>query len=159
MTQAEAQKQDDLEVQWVRFSLADETYGIAARQVHEVVRVADVTPVPGADAKILGIVNLRGIVVTVLDMRILLGLPKADINEASRIIIADSAGQTVGLLVDSVAEVVYLRASEIETAPKVGKDEGSSLVRGVYSNDEGLLIMIDIEPLMSMTPGVALGEQ
>ena len=158
MTQPEAENQDDLEVQWVRFSLADETYGIAAKQVHEVVRVGDVTPVPGAGAQILGIVNLRGIVVTVLDMRTLLGIAKVDIDESSRIIIADSAGQTVGLLVDSVAEVVYLRAADIETAPKVGKDEGSSLVRGVYSNDDGLLIMIDIEPLMSMTAGVAIGD-
>ncbi len=157
MAQVDLEQNEDPEIQWIRFNLGDETYGIAARQVNEVIRVGDITPVPGAAEQILGIVNLRGNVVTVLDMRSLLGIERKPVDESSRIIIAETAGQAVGLLVDSVAEVVYLRASEIESAPKVGKDEGSRLVRGVHSSESGLLIMVDIEPLMASDVGVALG--
>lgn len=157
MAQPELEHDDDHEIQWIRFKLAEEAYGIAARQVNEVIRVGDITPVPGAAEQILGIVNLRGNVVTVLDMRTLLGIDSIPIDDDSRIIIVDSHGQMVGLLVDSVAEVVYLRASEIEVAPKVGKDEGSCLVQGVHSSDAGLLIMVDIAPLMTAEPGNTLG--
>ncbi len=159
MAQVDLETREDPEVQWIRFNLADETYGIAARQVNEVIRVGDVTPVPGAAEQILGIVNLRGNVVTVLDMRTLLGIERKPVDENSRIIIAETGGQAVGLLVDSVAEVVYLRASEIDVAPKVGKDEGSRLVKGVHSSEAGLLIMVDIDPLTTTDLGLALGSQ
>ncbi len=159
MAQVELETGDDPEVQWIRFNLADEAYGIEARQVNEVIRVGDITPVPGAPGQILGIVNLRGNVVTVLDMRALLGIESRPVDESSRIIIAETEGQAIGLLVDSVAEVVYLRVSEIEVAPKVGKDEGSRLVKGVHSSESGLLILVDIDPLASADAGIVLGAQ
>ena len=95
-------------LQWVTFRLDNETYGINVMQVQEVLRYSDIAPVPGAPNYVLGIVNLRGNVVTVLDTRLRFGLPSAELTDNSRIVIIEAEKQVIGILVDSVAEVVYL---------------------------------------------------
>jgi purine-binding chemotaxis protein CheW len=106
-------------LQWVTYKLGDETYGINVMQVQEVLRHTEIAPVPGAPDYVLGIINLRGNVVTVIDTRSRFGLPSSDISDNTRIVIIESDDQVVGILVDSVAEVVYLRSSEIDSAPNV----------------------------------------
>ncbi len=142
-------KVDDDVIQWVTFRLADENYGIAVMQVQEVLRVTEITPVPGAPDYVLGIINLRGNVVTVLDTRKRFGLPGHEMDDASRIIIIESGEQVVGLLVDSVAEVVYLRAAEIESSPNVGNEESSRYIQGVHSQEGQLLILVDVNKLLT----------
>ena len=105
---------DDPVLQWATFRLAGELYGVNVMQVQEVLRYTEITPVPGATDFILGIINLRGNVVTVLDTRDRFGMEAGDISDNSRIVIIEAGGQVVGMLVDSVADVVYLRQSEIE---------------------------------------------
>ncbi len=136
-------------IQWVTFKLADENYGIAVMQVQEVLRVTEITPVPGAPHYVLGIINLRGNVVTVIDTRTRFGLPRKEVDDISRIIIIESGEHVVGLLVDSVAEVVYLRASEIESAPNVGNEESARYIQGVHSQDGNLLILVDVNKLLT----------
>ena len=136
-------------IQWVTFKLADENYGIAVMQVQEVLRVTEITPVPGAPHYVLGIINLRGNVVTVIDTRTRFGLPRKEVDDVSRIIIIESGEHVVGLLVDSVAEVVYLRASEIESAPNVGNEESARYIQGVHSQDGNLLILVDVNKLLT----------
>ena len=148
MVQVSAASEDEV-IQWVTFCIGEETYGIAVMQVREVIRVSDITPVPGADEHILGIINLRGNVVTVLDMHRLLALPPADLTDQSRIIISESNDQVIGLLVDSVAEVVYLKASEVEVRPNVGNEDGAKFIRGVHSEGEQLLILIDVDQMLA----------
>ncbi|MFQ5488465.1 MAG: chemotaxis protein CheW [Gammaproteobacteria bacterium] len=148
MQQSKLKVEDDV-IQWVTFRLADESYGIAVMQVQEVLRVTEITPVPGAPDYVLGIINLRGNVVTVLDTRKRFGLPANDMDDASRIIIIESGEQVVGLLVDSVAEVVYLRASEIESSPNVGNEESSRYIQGVHSQEGQLLILVDVNKLLT----------
>lgn len=143
------EKTDDPEIQLVTFRLKDETYGINVMQVQEVLRVAEIAPVPGAPHYVLGIINLRGNVVTVIDTRTRFGLPQAEINELSRIIVIESEAQVVGILVDSVAEVVDLHASEIDSAPNVGNEESSRYIQGVASQDNDLLIVVDLNKLLS----------
>ena len=104
-------------IQLVTFRLKDETYGINVMQVQEVLRVSEIAPVPGAPPFVLGIINLRGNVVTVVDTRTRFGLPTTERDDASRIVIIESEQQVVGILVDSVAEVVELRQSAIDAAP------------------------------------------
>lgn len=140
---------EDQIIQWVTFHLDDETYGINVMQVQEVLRVTEITPVPGAPEYVLGIINLRGNVVTVLDIRMRFGLSPKEIDEASRIIILEAADQVIGILVDSVAEVVYLRTSEIESTPNVGNEESSRFIQGVHSRDENLLILVDVNKLLT----------
>ncbi len=134
---------------WVTFRLADEIYGINVMQVQEVLRMTDVAPVPGAPHFVMGIINLRGNVVTVLDTRKLLDLATSDITDSSRIMIIESGKVTVGLLVDSVAEVVNIASSDIDPPPSVGNDEGSRYIQGVYSSDQQILILIDLNKLIN----------
>jgi len=142
-------KVDDDVIQWVTFCLADENYGIAVMQVQEVLRMTEITPVPGAPEYVLGIINLRGNVVTVIDTRQRFGLPPQEVDDASRIIIIESGEQVVGLLVDSVAEVVYLKGSEIESSPNVGSDDSSKYIQGVHSDNGELLILVDVNKLLT----------
>lgn len=140
---------DDPMLQWVTFRLDNETYGINVMQVQEVLRHTEIAPVPGAPGYVLGIVNLRGNVVTVIDTRQRFGLMPAEVTDQTRIVIIEAERQVVGILVDSVAEVVYLRQSEIETAPHVGNDESAKFIQGVCNKNDELLILVDLDKLMS----------
>jgi purine-binding chemotaxis protein CheW len=142
---------------WVTFRLADEIYGINVMQVQEVLRMTDVAPVPGAPHFVMGIINLRGNVVTVLDTRKLLDLATSDITDSSRIMIIESGKVTVGLLVDSVAEVVNIASSDIDPPPSVGNDEGSRYIQGIYSTEQQILILIDLNKLINEENRDAIG--
>lgn len=142
-------KENDPILQWVTFRLDQETYGINVMQVQEVLRVTEIAPVPGAPSYVLGIINLRGNVVTVIDSRQRFGLLPRDGDDASRIVIIEAADQVVGMVVDSVSEVVYLRASEIESAPNVGNEENSKFIQGVCNRNEELLILVDLNKLLT----------
>ncbi|WP_298440405.1 chemotaxis protein CheW [uncultured Ferrimonas sp.] len=141
-------KQDEV-VQWVTFQLEHETYGINVMQVREVLRYSDIAPVPGAPSYVLGIINLRGNVVTVIDTRARFGLMPGEITDNTRIVIIEAEDQVVGIQVDSVAEVVYLNSSEIDTAPNVGNEESAKFIQGVSHRDDKLLILVDLEKLLS----------
>ena len=146
---ASAQGLDDPILQWVTFKLDNESYGINVMRVQEVLRYTEIAPVPGAPSYVLGIINLRGNVVTVIDTRTRFGLPTTERDDASRIVIIESDQQVVGILVDSVAEVVELRQSEIDSAPNIGNDESSRYIQGVASRDEDLLIVVDLNKLLT----------
>ncbi len=144
-----AEINDDSIIQWVTFHLEQEKYGIKVMQVQEVLRMNEIAPVPGAPHYVLGIINLRGNVVTVIDTRRRFGLPDVDSSDETRIVIVEADNNVVGILVDSVAEVVDLKMSEIETAPNVGNDESSKYIQGVSSRDDELLILVDVNKLLS----------
>lgn len=146
---AKTKVSDDPILQWVTFRLAGETYGINVMQVQEVLRYSEIAPVPGAPSYVLGIINLRGNVVTVIDTRHRFGLEPGEINDNSRIVIIEAEGHVVGILVDSVSEVVYLRQSEIETAPNVGNDESAKFIQGVCHKNGELLILIELNKLLT----------
>ncbi|GAB58382.1 chemotaxis protein CheW [Rheinheimera nanhaiensis] len=139
----------DVVLQWVTFKLQEETYGINVMQVQEVLRYTEIAPVPGSPDYVLGIINLRGNVVTVIDTRSRFGLEPADVTDNSRIVIIEADKQVIGILVDSVAEVVYLKASEIDTAPNVGTEESARFIQGVSNREGELLILVDLNKLLS----------
>jgi purine-binding chemotaxis protein CheW len=140
---------NDPVIQWVTFRLDNETYGIRVMQVQEVLRVTEIAPVPGAPHYVMGIINLRGNVVTVINTRTRFGLPEAEIDDSTRIVIIEAGENVVGILVDSVAEVVELRRSQIETSPNVGNDESSKYIEGVATRNGELLILVDINKLLT----------
>lgn len=146
---AVAASKDDAVLQWVTFKLDNETYGINVMQVQEVLRYTDIAPVPGAPHYVLGIINLRGNVVTVIDTRSRFGLQSAEVDDSTRIVIIEAEKQVIGILVDSVAEVVYLRRSEIDNAPNVGTEESAKFIQGVSNRDNELLILVDLDKLLS----------
>ena len=135
--------------QCVTFRLNEEIYGINVMLVQEVLRVTEIAPVPGAPNYVIGIINLRGNVVTVIDTRMRFGLPPKEMDDSTRIVIIEAENQTVGIVVDSVSEVVDVYANEIETAPNVGNDETARYLEGVVSRSEELLILVDLNKLLS----------
>lgn len=149
MSTTAARNAEDPVLQWVTFRLEGETYGINVMQVQEVLRYTEIAPVPGAPAYVLGIINLRGNVVTVIDTRNRFGLAAAEITDNTRIVIIEADKHVVGILVDAVAEVVYLRQSEIETAPNVGNEESAKFIQGVCHKNNELLILVDLDKLLT----------
>jgi purine-binding chemotaxis protein CheW len=149
MSKNTASERDDEVLQWVTYKLGEETYGINVMQVQEVLRHTEIAPVPGAPEYVLGIINLRGNVVTVIDTRARFGLEATELSDNSRIVIIESDEQVVGILVDSVAEVVYLRSSDIDSAPNVGTEESAKFIQGVSNREGELLILVDLNKLLS----------
>lgn len=148
-TEATNVKSNEEVIQWVTFRLSEEIYGINVMQVQEVLRVTEVAPVPGAPHYVLGIINLRGNVVTVIDARIRLGLTATETTDSTRIVIIENSSHVVGILVDSVAEVVDLYMSDVESAPSVGNDESARYIQGVVSHGDELLILVDLNKLLT----------
>src|SRR3990167_9390964 len=144
-----AKGSEDPILQWVTFKLDNETYGINVMRVQEVLRYTEIAPVQGAPSYVLGIINLRGNVVTVIDTRQRFGLDSTTVTDNTRIVIIEADKQVVGILVDSVAEVVYLRQSEVETAPNVGNDESAKFIQGVCNKNGELLILVELDKMMS----------
>lgn len=135
--------------QYVTFKLDQETYGLNVMQIQEVLRHTEIAPVPGAPDYVMGIINLRGNVVTVIDTRRRFGLSDADVTDATRIVVLEAESQVIGILVDSVAEVVYLRQSEIETAPNVGNEESARFIQGVCNKNGELIILVEFEKMLT----------
>lgn len=143
--------------QWATFKVNKELYGIDVMQVKEVLRYTDITPVPGAEYYILGIINLRGNVATVIDTRRMFSMPQAEIDDDTRIIMVEfNEQEVVGLVVDSVDEVINIPQNDIERAPNVsGDDSGTSrrFVQGVCYHNNILTILLDLSKmLVSITP-------
>ena len=150
MNQSEAETIDEGPVtEWVTFHLDDEKYGINVMQVREVLRETEIAPVPGTPDYVLGIINLRGNVVTVIDTRKRFGLAPKEVDEATRIVIVEVGEEVAGMQVDGVAEVMDVPGSEVETAPNVGNDESSKYIQGVSSQKGGLLIFVDLDKLFA----------
>jgi len=157
MSTEAAQSESDPVLQWVTFRLDEETYGVNVMQVQEVLRHTEIAPVPGAPQYVLGIINLRGNVVTVIDTRSRFGLPPDDVTDNTRIVIIEAEGQVVGIMVDAVSEVVYLRQSEIETAPNVGNDESAKFIQGVCNKNDELLILVELDKMLTEDEWTDLG--
>lgn len=141
--------ENDPVLQWVTYHLDNEVYGVNVMQVQEVLRITEIAPVPGAQDYVLGIINLRGNVVTVIDTRKRFGLGSKEPDDLSRIIVIEVDENVIGMLVDSVAEVVYLHQSEIEPTPTVSSDDNSYFIQGVSNRGETLLILVDVDKFLN----------
>lgn len=125
------------------FRLGDAMFGIPAAQIQEVVQIGSVTPVRHAPPFIVGIRNLRGRIVTVIDLRMRLELGGADRSPESRILIVDSEGELVGLLVDRVDDTVFLRQEDMSPPPSNIAAVREEALRGVYRCAQGLVTLLD----------------
>lgn len=139
----------DENLQWVTFHIDNEVYGVSVLQVREVLKYTTITPVPGAPSYVLGIINLRGYVVTVIDTRRRFGLASQEPDDVSRIIFVEVRGHIIGMVVDCVTEVVSLRRSQIETSPAVNNDDNGSSrhIQGVFSSEDRILILVDVDKM------------
>jgi len=132
------------EVELATFYVADLHLGIPLRDVEEISRHCAVTPVPGAPESVCGIMSLRGEVVTVLDLRVVVGLGKTDITRQTRNVIINAGGERIGLLVDRVADVVRTDAAELLPPPANVSGVDSAMFQAVYRMENKLLVLLDV---------------
>lgn len=135
---------------WVTFEAAGETYGLPVLCVEEVLRVTTITRLPYAPAPVRGITQLRGRVLPVVDLRVRLGQPAAEVGPRSRIVVVSSRGRALGLLVDGAREVVKLLPSAMEAPPPEVMSERSGFITAVYRDrrDESVVILLDVEKVL-----------
>ena len=130
---------------WITFRLAEETYAIDVIQVREILRVYSVLPVPGSPGQVLGITNIRGSVVTVVDGRARFNLPPHERDDNTRLIVLESGDEVAGVVVDSVSDVLDLPVSAIDTNPRLNARASSKYIKGVVNDTSGLIIILSIE--------------
>jgi purine-binding chemotaxis protein CheW len=133
----------------VGFQVGRETYGIPITALHEIVRVPEITVVPDAPDYLEGVINLRGKIVSVVDLRKRFGQPSAAIDRHSRILVVEHRGRLAGMIVDSASEVLKIPESEIETAPAMMQDGGLDCVTGLGKYQGRLIILLDIKKVLS----------
>ncbi|HHU70259.1 MAG TPA: chemotaxis protein CheW [Thermoanaerobacterales bacterium] len=138
---------DDLK-QVVVFELGDEEYGVDILQVKTIERLMNITRVPKAPDFVEGVINLRGEVVPVIDLRKRFELPARERTEDNRIIIVNIDSITVGMIVDSASEVLHLPESQIEPAPKMISGIDSDFISGVGKINDRLLILLDLSKVL-----------
>jgi len=139
---------------WVTFQVAGETYAFPVEAVQEILRVGTITRVPDAPYPVRGIVNLRGRVIPVVDLRLRLGLATAEPGPAARVLIATLRGRVIGLLVDAVAQVERVDRMQVEDLPSDVTTEHSEYITGVYPRGRDLLILLDPEKVLLITADV-----
>lgn len=137
-------------LQVVVFQIGKELYSIGINSIHEIVRIPCVTEVPDAPAFLEGVINLRGRVIPVIDLRKKLGLPAAEWNKSTRVLITENAGALVGLLVDAVSEVKKLPPESVEAPPEMIAAVGIEYITGVAKIDEVLIILLDLGKVLSI---------
>ena len=150
-TQTQAQTKDGeiAGTEYLAFTLGQEEYGIDILRVQEIRGYEPVTRIANSPDFIKGVVNLRGIIVPVVDMRIKLNLGTATYDQFTVVIILNIGGRVVGMVVDSVSDVIALSAEQIRPAPDFSSTVDAAYITGLGTVDERMLILVDIERLMS----------
>ncbi len=146
------------ETQLVVFVLASEEFACNIADVREVLKMIRVTPLPRSDDFVEGVINLRGEVIPVIDLRKRFGLPTVDRTDESRIIIVEVEERMVGLTVDSVSEVIRLSNKQIQEAPNQVAGEQTNLIMGVGKIDERMLIILNLERILTSEEQIALDD-
>jgi purine-binding chemotaxis protein CheW len=137
------------EQQLVVFQLGAELYGVEIARVHEIIRLQTVTRVPHAPAFVEGVINLRGKVIPVVDLRRRFGLPLADHSRASRIVVVEIGDQVVGIVVDGVSEVLRVNKGTIEPPSPVVAGIESDYLHGIAKLPERLVILLNLDRVLA----------
>ncbi|NCN06149.1 MAG: purine-binding chemotaxis protein CheW [Spirochaetales bacterium] len=139
--------------QYLTFRLAQEQYALEVSQVQEVLEMQDITHIPGMPGYMRGVINIRGRVVPVVDLRAKLGLPARENTEEAAIIVAEiSEGEshlTLGCLADSVQEVTNMDQAALEPPPKMGTSIQSVWIKAIGKKEDGFVILLDMERIFN----------
>lgn len=143
----------DKEGKYLTFSLAGEEYGIGILKVKEIIGMLLITVVPQTPAYIKGVINLRGKVIPVIDLRLKFGLAASEFTERTCIIVVEiaSTGRTLlmGIVVDSVSEVLNIKAADIEATPSFGTKLNTDYILGMAKTGSSIKILLDIDKILS----------
>lgn len=154
MSEHESQKEDLR--QFVSFVVAGEEFGINILKVQEIIRPVDITRVPHAPEFVEGVINLRGRILPVIDLRTRFGFPERTQDDETRIVVVEIGNQTVGFMTDAVQEVLRVDVTSIEPAPELAVGIDAHYLRGVAKLEERLLILLDLEGILSTDEAEAL---
>lgn len=133
---------------YLTFVLAEEEYGLEILKVREIIGVMNITKVPQTPDFVQGVINLRGKVLPVVDLRVKFGLPRVDYDEKTCTIVVD-VGLLMGIIVDTVQEVYNIPGSDIEPAPRLGTEVDTSFILGMGKVKEDVKILLDIEKVLT----------
>jgi purine-binding chemotaxis protein CheW len=128
----------------VTFQLGKEEYGVEIASVQEIIRATDITPVPGTPAHVRGVINLRGKIIPVVDLRTRFFLPQTEATDAQRIVVIELKEKRIGILVDSVSQVIKIPADVVEEMPEEATSVDENFIRGVGKLDSRLIIILDL---------------
>jgi purine-binding chemotaxis protein CheW len=141
------------EGKYLTFSLAEEEYGVGILKIKEIMGLMPVTSVPQVPEFIKGVINLRGKVIPVIDLRLRFGMEEVDYTDRTCIIVVEITGSTnqvqVGIVVDSVSEVLNIKAGDIEEAPSFGAKFQTDYILGMAKMDGGVKILLDIDRVLN----------
>lgn len=133
----------------VLFKLEDEIYGIHVKKIREVLRVGSIRNVPGTPPSVLGVINVRGVIVTVLDTRLMYNMPLKEVTDHSRIIIVElEEDRHVGLMVDFVMEVKDIPENRFEPLSST-KEHSSRYIQGIAHFQDNVIILIDVDNMFA----------
>ena len=146
------------ELHIVGFQVGRETYGVPITSLHEIVRVPEITAVPDAPDYLEGVINLRGKIVSVMDLRKRFGEKQAAVKKNNRILVVEYAGRLAGLIVDSASEVLKIPADAVEAPPAVFQEGGLNCVTGLGKVGGRLIVLLDMSKLLAPASLVSKGE-
>lgn len=146
------------EIKVIVFALANEEYGVEVEKVKTIERMMPMTRVPKTFAFVKGVINLRGVVVPVIDLRGRFGLPESEYTDNSRIIIVAVNDIEVGMIVDSANDVIDLDTDDIQEPPEIVGGIRAKYLRGVAKNGERLLVLLNLKEVLNKGEIVKLEE-
>ena len=142
-----ATKTATAERQVVAFRLGEETYAIDISYIHEIIRMREITFVPRAPHYMRGVINLRGRIVPVMELSARLGLPSREATAQSRIIVVEVNGESIGMIVDAVSEVLRLPEEQIEPPTQMASDS-ADYISGLGKVNDRLVLLLDVEKVV-----------
>ncbi|MFZ0817439.1 MAG: chemotaxis protein CheW [Candidatus Sulfotelmatobacter sp.] len=133
----------------VGFQIGRETYGVPITSLHEIVRVPEITAVPDAPDYLEGVINLRGKIVSVMDLRKRFGEKQATLKKRNRILVVEHSGRLAGLIVDSATEVLKIPSKDVEPSPAAFQEGGLNCVTGLGKVQGRLIVLLDMTKLLA----------
>ncbi len=144
-----ATKREVTEGKFLTFVLGSEEYGIEILRVREIIKLMDITTVPQTPDYMKGVINLRGKVIPVIDLRLKFSMPEEEHTKETCVIVAEVNNTSIGIIVDSVSEVLDIKSGEIEETPGFGKGIDTDFIMGLGKAKDKIIILLDIERVLS----------
>jgi purine-binding chemotaxis protein CheW len=146
-------------LRYIQFSLGDEDYAIPLLTVREVIPVPETTPIPNSPSYYCGIMNLRGQVISIVDLRKKLKLPELENESETAVVIVDLSGVHIGIIVDSINKVLTFDQEQMNELPEIDSQINSEYILGVYRQDTQLTVIIDVAKILDVQDIVQKQEQ
>lgn len=141
--------------QYLTFLLGEEEYGVDILRVQEIKGWDRVTPIPNTASYVLGVINLRGAVVPIIDLRLRFGMPPIEHTRTTVVMVlkveSDSTERTIGFVVDAVSDVYSVNDAQLRPRPELGAQEGSSFVKALATVENKMVILLDIDTLVDLS--------